>query len=149
VAELCLRFLKYADRHYRRPDGTRTSEYTNFALAIRPLDDLYGDTTAASFGPKALRAVREAMVGRGWARTMVNGQVRRIRQIFKWGVSHEFVLASVWHGLQAVEGLKRGRSSARESEPVRPVSRASISLRDGTSASSAVSRSYPFPAVLG
>jgi integrase len=41
--------------------------------------------------------------------------------MFKWAVEHELVSPSVLHGLQAVSGLKRGRTEAREGEPVKPV----------------------------
>jgi integrase len=43
--------------------------------------------------------------------------------MFKWGVEQEMVPPSILLGLQAVKGLQKGRSGARESEPVKPVSR--------------------------
>jgi len=43
--------------------------------------------------------------------------------MFKWAVENELVSASVLHGLQAVQALKRGRTEAKESEPVQPVAR--------------------------
>jgi integrase len=41
--------------------------------------------------------------------------------MFRWAVENELVEPSVYHGLQAVSGLKRGRCEARESAPVKPV----------------------------
>ena len=41
--------------------------------------------------------------------------------MFKWGVEMQVVPSSVLHGLQAVAGLCRGRSDARETAPVVPV----------------------------
>jgi integrase len=41
--------------------------------------------------------------------------------MFKWAASEELVAPSVYHGLQAVAGLRRGRSAARETGPVLPV----------------------------
>jgi len=41
--------------------------------------------------------------------------------MFAWGVENELVPSSIFHGLQAVKGLRRGRSEARESKPVKPV----------------------------
>jgi integrase len=46
--------------------------------------------------------------------------------MFKWGVAAEMLPASVFHGLMAVEGLKKGRSKARETKPVRPVALAHV-----------------------
>jgi integrase len=110
--------------YYRRPDGTPIKEAKNFRDALRPLKRFYGGLPAAQFGPVALRAVREEMVRRGWCRTHVNRQVNRLRHVFKWAAGRELVSASVYHALQAVEGLKAGRSEARESAAVAPVDEA-------------------------
>lgn len=60
--------------------------------------------------------------------TFTNINFRRLKcyRIFKWAVGEELVASSVYHGLQAVQGLRRGRSGARETRPVRPVSDADI-----------------------
>jgi integrase len=57
----------------------------------------------------------------GWARKLINAAVGCIRRMFKWGVAEEMIPPSVYHGLLAVEGLKKGRCRAREMKPVRPV----------------------------
>ena len=121
VAEMMLQFFEHVVSYYRRADGTPTSEVNNFRDAVRPLVRLYDRTRASDFGPLALKAVRQEMIGSGWARSYINKNVRRIKQAFKWAVSNELVPATVYHGLQAVEGLKAGRSQARETEPVKPV----------------------------
>ena len=54
-------------------------------------------------------------------RNVVNARVNRIRRIFKWGVSNQFVSTGVLLALQPLEPLKRDRSQARESAPVEPV----------------------------
>jgi integrase len=41
--------------------------------------------------------------------------------MFKWAVENELVPPSVLQALKAVNGLRRGRTGARESAPVRPV----------------------------
>jgi hypothetical protein len=41
--------------------------------------------------------------------------------MFKWAVSEELVAESVYNALTTVRGLERGRSEARETEPVGPV----------------------------
>ena len=46
--------------------------------------------------------------------------------MFKWAASHELIPASVHHGLATVEGLRKGRSPARETDPVKPVPEAHI-----------------------
>lgn len=119
-------FRAHAERFYRRPDGSQTSEIDNLKQAARYLRELYGNTPAAEFGPLMLKAVRERMIEQGWCRTNINKQVNRIRLIFKWAGENELVPARVHAALTLVAGLRRGRSDARESEPVRPVPQAHI-----------------------
>jgi integrase len=131
VNELLVAFWSHAEGHYRRPDGTPTSEINEYRAAFRPLKRLYGHTTAKSFGPLALKAVRQLMVD-GYqhpehgtqgplSRGVINQRVGRIRRAFKWAGENELVPAAVHHALCDVRGLQCGRSQARETAPVRPV----------------------------
>jgi len=61
-------------------------------------------------------------VNSGVSRRTVNQRIWRVKKMFEWAVENELVPSSVYHGLQAVSGLQRGRTEARETEPVRPVS---------------------------
>jgi integrase len=70
----------------------------------------------------ALKACRQAMLDAGLCRGVINQRVGRVRRMFKWAVSNELVPASVYHGLLTVQGLQRGRTLARETPPVGPVS---------------------------
>jgi integrase len=90
------------------------------------VQQVYGRTPAAEFGPKKLKAVRQAMVEKGWCRTYVNHQTDRVRRAFRWAAGEELVPGEVYHALQAVSGLRRGLPGVRESEPVRPVPEALI-----------------------
>jgi len=54
-------------------------------------------------------------------RTTINKRINTIKQVFRWAVAEEMILPSVYHGLQAVPGLRRGRSKAREAKPILPV----------------------------
>jgi integrase len=119
-------FTLHAEGHYRRADGTPTGELDNFRDSLRPLRRLSGTTPAAEFGPKALKAVRQAMIDAGLARTTINQRIGRIVHLFKWGFEHELVAPAVHLALKAVAGLKRGRTAAREPAPVRPVPAAEI-----------------------
>jgi integrase len=128
VNEVLLAFLRHADAHYRRPDGTPTSEPKEFRSSLRPVRILYGHTPAKEFGPLALAAVRRHMVEAGWSRKVVNMRVGRVKRCFKWAVSQELVPADVYVALSTVVGLQRGRTEAREKEPVGPVAE-SVVLR--------------------
>jgi integrase len=120
VDQLGLAYLEHAEGYYRKR-GKLTSEVYQIRSVLRVLTELYGPTRAADFGPTALKAVRERFVALGWARKHVNGQVHRLRRMFRWAVEHELVPATVMAGLDAVAPLKRGRTAARETPPVQPV----------------------------
>jgi integrase len=107
--------------HYRHPDGNPTSELADYKLSLRPLRHSYGHTPAREFGPLALKAARQAMVDDGLSRGVVNQRVGRIRRMFKWAVAEQLLPETVYRALMTVPGLQRGRSEARETEPVRPV----------------------------
>lgn len=120
LVELIARYWKHVQGYYVK-HGEPTGEQTNIRNALRHIKRLYGQTRAADFGPLALKAVREAMIGTGNARTHINKNVSRIRQMFRWAVENEILSPSVYHGLQAVPGLRRGRTEAAEPERIRPV----------------------------
>jgi integrase len=120
INEMLLAYLQHADTHYLK-NGQPTSEPVNIRLALRPLRELYGDMLAREFGPRRLKAVRQAMVNSGLCRNEINKRVRHVLRAFKWAVGEELVPPSVHHGLKAVPGLRRGRADVRESKPVKPV----------------------------
>lgn len=124
VGEIIAGFIAYARDYYRRPDGSPTNEIDNFIGALKPLNRLYGETKAVEFGPLALRCVRDEMVKVDWARSQINKNCGRIRRVFKWAVGREMLPAHVHQALQAVEPLKAGRTTARETKPVKPVAEA-------------------------
>ncbi len=120
VDELIVRFLEHARTYYRK-GGQPTGEYDNFRYALRPLQQLYGDSQAIAFGPSAWKAVRQAMIDAGLCRPEINRRMGRILRLFKWAVENELVLPTVVEALRCVPGLRRGRSEAREPEKIQPV----------------------------
>ena len=58
----------------------------------------------------------------GLCRTQINKRVRSIIRVFRWAASEQLVPVAVADGLATVEGLRKGFTEARESEPVEPVS---------------------------
>ncbi|MBL8800282.1 MAG: site-specific integrase [Planctomycetia bacterium] len=120
INELMLAYWRFAEGYYRK-NGEPTSQLDRIRLALKPVKELYGLALVRDFGPLALKAVRQKMIDAGWVRLYVNACVGCIRRMVKWGVENELVAPSVYHGLQAVAGLKRGRCEAVESQPVRPV----------------------------
>lgn len=127
ICELLAAYLEYAERYYVK-DGESTGEAKNVKEATRQLQEIYGMTRVADFGPTALKAVRQKMIETKLSRRVINFRVNRIRRVFKWGVENELVAPGVLHALQAVAALRAGRSDARETGPVRPVSEESVNV---------------------
>jgi integrase len=127
VSELLVAYLKFAESYYSI-EGQPTNEFRNMVDAVGPLNQLYGDTQADEFGPLKLKAVREHLVKQGLCRTETNKRIGRLKRAFKWAVSEELTSPSVHQALSTVTSLKFGRTSARESEPVKPVEEGTIEL---------------------
>jgi integrase len=145
VTELIGRYWRFAKTYYVK-GGKPTSETYAIKLALRFVRRLYGNTAAAEFSPKRLKAIREAMVAHeitrevkvvdaatgevtrvrkvvrtGMARKCINKLIARVRRMFGWAVEEELVPVEVHHALRRVKGLRRGKSAARETRRVRPV----------------------------
>ena len=125
VNEVLLAYFHHVAGYYVK-DGAPSSQQHRIRQALRPVKELYGHTPARDFGPLALKAVRAQLVFHGYVRRLVNQMAGCIRQMFKWAVAEELVPSSVSHGLQAVVGLKKGRTEARESRDVKPVALAVV-----------------------
>lgn len=129
VAELTVIELVNAFRRHCEAESIEKRELDHLRSAWTPIVDLYGETPAAAFGPLKLKAVRERLIvcgKRPRTRQYVNRLVERIRFIFKWAVGAQLVPVAVYQALQVVPGLKRGKTDAAESEPVKPVPDAHI-----------------------
>lgn len=121
VNEVLLAYWKWAETYYVDADGKPGREMQSIAYAIKPLKELYGGSPASHFGPVALKAVRQKVIDSGLCRGVINQRIGCIKRIFKWAVSEELVPPSVHHGLSAVDGLRRGHTTARETQKVQPV----------------------------
>ncbi|MCB9883799.1 MAG: site-specific integrase [Planctomycetes bacterium] len=96
-------------------------------LALDALLAVYGDEPAREFSPRCLKAVRHTLiVGGRLCRGEINARVAILRKVFQWGVSEEFVPASIYHGLQSVEPLARGEFGVREGRTRGPVAEAVV-----------------------
>ena len=125
VNSLILAYWQYAKTYYQK-NGEPTSELSCVHQALRYLKEAYGHTLASEFGPKALKAVRGVLIRADLCRKVVNDHTGRIKRLFRWATEDELVPPSTFHALTAVRGLSRGRSEARESEPVHPVPEAQV-----------------------
>lgn len=120
VMKLCSQYWVFAKGYYVK-NGEKTDELASIKAAMRFLKQSYGKTAAKDFGPLALEVVRNQMIDAGNSRGYINGNVNRIRRMFRWAVSRELVPVGSYQALATLPGLKKGKSSAKETEPVQPV----------------------------
>lgn len=125
VNRLVVLYLDHAQVYYQK-NGQPTSEVHAIRSAMKPLVKACGSLKVSRFGPPQLIKVREMMIENGWVRTTVNANVKRIKAMLKWAVVQGRIEASVWDHCKAVDGLKKDRTNAKESEPVRPVEKAVV-----------------------
>jgi len=121
IVELTVKY-KRARMHVVSPGDQRS-----MTCALRLLNQSCGWTPARAFGPNMLRDVREAMI-RGnpdadpprarWSRRYTQRQVRQIVAMFRWASSHELLPPTIHQALRDVEPLRRGRTDARDPDPV-------------------------------
>jgi len=116
IVEVMAAYQRFAKGYY-----AGSGEFDNMIRALGPLKATYGRLPVAEFSPLKLKAVRQQLIDSGLCRNEVNQRTGRIKRFIAWGVENELIPSAVLHGLEAVRGLARGRSEARESEPVKPV----------------------------
>lgn len=117
MAELCIAYLEHCRRNYSR--ASQEAEHSTRAVA--PISELYASLPAEDFGPREYKACRDWWISPDRSRTYINAQARRLVRLLKWGVGEGLIPPAVWQAVKAVEPLKRNRTAARETGPVRPV----------------------------
>jgi integrase len=126
VNQAVLRYLDYAETYYLGTDGKPNHEFIEMKSALAPLKEIYGATLASQFGPLKLKAVREHLIRKGLSRGVVNKKVDRIRRAWRWIESEELVPEHSYAHLLTVTRLRRGHTTARETEPVGPADEYSV-----------------------
>lgn len=121
IASLAVLYMEYARQYYCKKNGQPTSEPVSIHYALNYAVEMFPSMAVEDFGPLKLKLLRDKMVENNLSRNEINRRIKKIRRMFKWAVSEELVHESVYTSLQTVEGLKKNRTKARESVPVRPV----------------------------
>jgi hypothetical protein len=91
---LCAAFIAFADSHYVKR-GKPTDEVRCYESLISVWTELFGLTPLQDFGPNQLRAVRDAMIAKGWTRGYINRQINRLRHMVKWAVGRDGFFAAL------------------------------------------------------
>ncbi len=121
VTELVVAYWQYAKPYYGD-----SGHIAGLKSAIRRLRKMYGKDQAEDVGPKALKLLQDSMINEDLSRRYINDQIAHIKRTYKWGVGEELVHPDAFHRLQAVSGLRRGRTLAKEAPPIVPVDDADV-----------------------
>lgn len=129
INELFAGYLNFAKGYYLK-NGKHTGEYNKIISIMRIVKSMYDKTPVSEFGPLSLKAIRQKMLTDGYlrfkkkccySRNFINESMRRIKRIISWGVENELVPTNVLQALQAVSGLRKGRTKAHDNIPIKPV----------------------------
>lgn len=127
IADMCQVYIAEEVPFYSK------SEASNLKMVARRLTLQFGTMTPADFSPLHLKAFRNEIIRQGridgklLARSTVNKYTNLVKRMFAWAVSEGHAPAIVHHGLTAVSGIRKGRSSdVRETEEVGPVANVDI-----------------------
>jgi hypothetical protein len=120
IGELVKAYKEFATGYY----GEKSAELYPISSAVHPLE-AYASLPVDEFSPLKLKAVQEKIVQRGDCRASVikkfgpggkqlsrktaNEYLHILKRMFKWGVSEEYVPASVYQALLTVAPIKKGR----------------------------------------
>ncbi len=121
IARLCVAYTSHAEEYYRK-NGKLTSHIFRVRSALRLLVEHFGNLQADKFTPNHMERLQAKFVEAGLARKTITEYMNVVRQTFQFGVTKGNVPPAVWQGLLAVRHLRKGRTVAKESKPVPPVS---------------------------
>lgn len=117
VVEASAQYIDYAKRHY----AAGTEEPRKIRLAMQRLGALYGREALANLSPRKLKTFQSHLVQQGeLSRSTINETVQYVRRFLRWAVSEELIPASVYEAARCVEPLRMGRTTARETDPIKP-----------------------------
>ncbi|OHB48256.1 MAG: hypothetical protein A2Y10_06380 [Planctomycetes bacterium GWF2_41_51] len=125
-ASVITQYMNHAREYYRGSDGNPSRELENITGVVKSLIDMFGQMLAEDFGPLKLQEFRQTLIDNGLCRSTINARVNIVKIIFKWAAAQQIVSASIFYGLSAVDGLRQGRTSAKESKKIKPVSESMV-----------------------
>ena len=126
VSDLCALWDAHCREYYHGPDGKPTSTATNAVLDVRMFRNLFGNAAVAELTHGDMLQLRDALVRSGVSRSTVNARLWRVKYMIAWALDEALIPATVKAELTQVKSVKRGRTSAPERSPVRPVDDATI-----------------------
>ena len=81
VSQVCALFWRHAKRRYRKSGKGRLGAAINYRPVLRMARQTCGKLPAAEFGPKRLKELTNLMIGKGWSRNYINGQLGKLKYL--------------------------------------------------------------------
>ncbi len=122
VNDICDMWIRHANEYYKDASGRATSEKHNAALGVRMFRNLYGARFIGDLEHADMLALRNALIQTGVTRITVNRYMQIVKRMLFWALDENLIRAYVKAELTQVSPLKRNRSAARETVPIRAVS---------------------------
>jgi integrase len=121
VAESAVLYLDHAERYYRTPDGEDTRQTPRIRRAFQTLVKLHAEVRLNDLLPRHIRDCQRQWVTEGLSRTYCNHLLVVCKTAIKWLAREGLMSSQRWLDISIVEGLKKGRTTAREAEETTPV----------------------------
>ena len=118
IYELMVVYQRHADGYYRK-NGKPTREAGLVREVLVPLGEKHGRDQLGDFGPVELDNFRDDLITDfDWSRKHINKQINRVIAMFKWAAKKEICKGDLFAQLKTLGGLKKGRTTARETKGV-------------------------------
>ena len=121
VSELCAAWSAHCREYYR---GAASA--LNAVLDVRLFREMFGGAAVAELTHADMLKYRDALIRSGVSRRTVNGRLWRVKNMMEWALDEALIPAAAKAELTQIKGIKRGRTSAPEHAPVRPVDDATV-----------------------
>ena len=118
ISHLIVRYLDHVETELSLSESRKK----NISIALRVLNELYGNQPVAAFGASALKSTRKQWIEKGLGMVTINNYVNIIKQVFDWGGEEEIIPADIANSVKLVKPLKSGHTSAVEYDDIKPVS---------------------------
>jgi integrase len=122
VESLVVRYLNHIGKNMSYSE----SRNIIIRLVLRTLNASHGKQPVSSFGPSALKFLRQQWIDDKKGRDTINNYVGIIKQVFCWGAEEEIIPADVAASLKMVQQLRKGRTAAVEYDDIQPVADAVV-----------------------
>lgn len=95
--------------------------YNRDRSLLKVWNQFHGPLPLKGYGPRLLAEFQQHLVTLGRSRSGINAMLVRLRFIFRWAVSREFITADHLVAMESVRGLRVGQTTARETSAIPPV----------------------------